>query len=68
MFLSNIDLTDDKLGADVPKECIEGGEAFAKGIKVDDNPYPKDTQQHQDWELGWCNAEGYDQFTKGEIP
>lgn len=59
---------DDKLGADIPQECIDGGNAFADGIKIEDNPYDINTKQYKDWELGWYNAEGYQQFLDGKIP
>jgi ribosome modulation factor len=35
----------------------EGYEAFKYGFSDDENPYKEFTNQHLDWDAGWC--EGY---------
>ena len=49
----------DRLPAD------EGREAFHSGKTLDDNPYPGNTWQHEEWYFGWeceeqCNDGLYD--------
>jgi len=43
------------------KAYLEGVNAWPK-LGVAQNPYPSGSQEAFDWELGWCNAEGYDNF------
>lgn len=31
----------------------EGAKAFDQKKKLEDNPYPTNTKNHQDWEAGW---------------
>src|SRR4051812_18417453 len=35
---------------------IEGEGARADGLRIDDNPYERDTVQHEQWRLGWLDA------------
>ena len=48
----------------VSEEYREGGSAYFSGIS--NNPYPKGLQ-YEEWEWGWCDAQGYDQYSRGGI-
>jgi hypothetical protein len=39
----------------IPKD---GGEAHAKGFKLEDNPFPKHTPDHSMWRDDWLFAAG----------
>lgn len=41
------------------KEYFEGGEAYPI-LEICQNPYHQGTKQAEDWEHGWCDAQGYD--------
>jgi restriction system protein len=38
------------------REYEEGVNAFREGREISANPYPLQTDQHQAWEAGWCEA------------
>lgn len=33
----------------------EGAAAFETGVQFEENPYPRDTQEHDDWADGWSD-------------
>ena len=36
----------------------EGAEAYGRGVKADDCPYPVGTEQESEWLAGWTEAKG----------
>ncbi len=59
-----IDLSkiDPRSSAVLPKEYFEGGAAYPT-LGICQNPYRKGTKEYDDWDHGWCDAEGYEQWT-----
>jgi len=49
-----------------PKEYLEGHTSYP-ALNVDQNPYPENTTENQEWYAGWCDAQGYDDYLKGNI-
>ena len=47
-----------------PEAYIKGNTAFT--LK-ESNPYDEGSFEHGDWECGYADAEGYDDFVKGKI-
>ncbi len=50
----------------LPPEYKEGYAAYPD-LNVFQNPYISHSMEHAEWYAGWCDAEGYDDFTKGSI-
>jgi ribosome modulation factor len=46
----------------VPKEMVEGSQAYVEGKAKDDNPYLIPTIEAERWLVGWINAECYDEY------
>lgn len=57
----------DPQGPPLSKEYLEGGTAYNNAKDVTDNPYLKGTPEHDKWECGYCDAEGYEDFINGRI-
>lgn len=45
-----------------PPEAIAGGEAYERGLRIADNPYPPDTKQHEDWAWGFEESQNFAEY------
>ena len=53
--------------APVPKEVVEGANAYSEDLPRDENPYLTDTEAHKDWDWGWQESENYDEYINSEM-
>lgn len=47
-----------------PIEYVAGGNAYSSGLDISANPFKKGTKEFSDWQHGWYDHEGYDDYTK----
>ena len=53
--------------APVPKEVVEGANAYSEDLPRDKNPYLTDTEAHKDWDWGWQESENHDEYINSEM-
>ena len=53
--------------AEIPQSYKDGGKAHQEGIKVESNPNPKGSKSYEDWEHGWYDSEGYQEYQQGNL-
>lgn len=56
---------DDEFGVMPSPAYLLGGAAYSDGEFQAGNPYPINTTEHDDWNHGWCDAEGYNEWSSG---
>lgn len=53
--------------AEIPQSYKDGGEAYKNKLGISTNPNTKGTKAFEDWEHGWYDAEGYDDYQSGNL-
>ena len=62
----DIDFSKIEEAAPVPKEMVEGAEAYSKKFKRETNPYLPDTESYENWDYGWQEGESYEEYMNSD--